>query len=51
MLNIYFQITKPSYLSIERKEEVWTFIRLTENKKWYHRYLDFEIRNKLKNIK
>lgn len=49
--NIYFQIMKPSYLRVERIEDEWTWIRITENKKWYHRYFDSEVKEKLKNIK
>lgn len=49
--NIYFQIMKPSYLRVERIEDEWNWIRITENKKWYHRYLDSEVKEKLKNIK
>lgn len=51
ILNLYFQIEKPSYIQIDKIEEEWTWIRITENKKWYHRYLDDEIRKRLKNIK
>lgn len=49
--NVYFQIMKPSYLRVERIEDEWTWIRITENKKWYHRYFDSEVKEKLKNIK
>lgn len=49
--NIYFQIMKPSYLRIDRIEDGWNWIRITENKKWYHRYFDSEVKEKLKNIK
>ena len=49
--NIYFQIMKPSYLRIDQIEEGWNWIRITENKKWYHRYFDSEVKEKLKNIK
>lgn len=51
IFNLYFQITKPSYSRAERIEEHWDWIRLTRGKEWYHRYLDFEIRDELKNIK
>lgn len=46
--NVYFQIMKPSYKKMEEIEDKWTWIRIMENKKWYHRYLDGEIRKKLK---
>lgn len=49
--NFWFQIAKPSYKTVERRDEVWSFIRFTEGKKWYHRYLDYEIRDRLKDIK
>ena len=49
--NVYFQIMKPSYLRVERIADEWTWIRITENKKWYHRYFDSEVKEKLKNIK
>ena len=49
--NVYFQIMKPSYLRVVRIEDEWTWIRITENKKWYHRYFDSEVKEKLKNIK
>ena len=42
---------KPSYLRIDRIEDGWNWIRITENKKWYHRYFDSEVKEKLKNIK
>ena len=49
--NVYFQIMKPSYLRVERIADEWTWISITENKKWYHRYFDSEVKEKLKNIK
>lgn len=49
--NCYFQLTKPNYLQAERIEDQWSWIRITRGKKWYHRYIDSEIRNELKNIK
>lgn len=48
LCNLYFQIMKPSYKRVEEIEDQWTWIRIMENKKWYHRYIDSEIRKKLK---
>lgn len=46
--NIYFQVMKPSYKDVDRIEDEWTWIRITEGKKWYHRYFDSNIRKRLK---
>jgi len=48
IFNLYFQIMKPSYKRVEEIEDEWTWIRIMENKKWYHRYTDEKIRKKLK---
>lgn len=48
LLNTYTQIMKPSYTAVERIEDEWDWIRITENKKWYHRYLDEDVRKRLK---
>lgn len=48
--NIYFQITKPSYLQVDKIEDQWNWIRITRGKKWYHRYLDSDIKKELKKI-
>ena len=49
--NIYFQLSKPSYLQAERIEDAWDWIRITKNKKWYDRYINCEVKKELKNIK
>ena len=46
--NLYFQVTKPSYQEMEKIEDEWTWIRITENRKWYHRYFDDDVRKRLK---
>lgn len=47
ILNIYFQITKIGYKEAERLDGEWDYIRITEDKKWYHRYLDDDIKERL----
>lgn len=49
--NIYFQLTKPSYLQADRIEDHWNWLRITKGLKWYDRYFNCEIRKELKNIK
>lgn len=47
ILNIYFQVTKIGYKEAERLDDEWDYIRITEGKKWYHRYLDDDIKERL----
>lgn len=47
ILNIYFQVTKIGYKEAERLDDEWDYIRITEDKKWYHRYLDDDIKERL----
>jgi hypothetical protein len=49
--NLFFQMEKPSYIQAEKIDDQWDWIRITRGKKWYHRYLDDEVRKELKNIK
>lgn len=48
LINLDTQIMKPDYLAVERIEDEWMWIRITEGKKWYHRYLDENVRKRLK---
>lgn len=47
ILNIYFQVTKIGYKEAERLDDEWDYIRITEGKKWCHRYLDDDIKERL----
>lgn len=47
ILNIYFQVTKIGYKEAERLDDEWDYIRITEGKKWYHRYLDDDVKERL----
>lgn len=47
ILNIYFQVTKIGYKEAERLDDEWNYIRITEGKKWYHRYLDDDVKERL----
>ena len=47
ILNIYFQCTKIGYKDAERLEDEWYYIKITEGKKWYHRYFDDNVSERL----
>lgn len=49
-LNLFFQCTKISYVVNERVEDEWDYIRLTEGKKWWERYLDDDIKKRLDEV-
>lgn len=47
ILNVYFQVTKKGYLTQEWEDDEWYYIKITEGKKWYHKYFDDKVREKL----
>lgn len=49
--NIAFQILKMDYKTAGKVEEEWLFIKLTQGKKWYHRYFDQDVIDRLNYIK
>ena len=50
MINLSCQCTKPSYITAERRNDFWTWIRITEGKKWYHRFINKNVKERLKDI-
>lgn len=47
VLNVSFQFLKVSYIDAEKLDDEWNYIRITEGKKWYHRYFDDDVKERL----